>query len=119
MLELVAEQRYTGTALVSRAGGEDQRSTGIPHEADPPARWGRLAVEQQADVDELLHRPGANHPGWANSASTPPESPADACCERVLLFPDSTGHLSTPTTGLRWATVEHAAKRTGSLNDSR
>ena len=52
-----------GTGVVGGVGSEDQRAAGVAHEGDAPSAWRRLTVEQQADVDQLLHRPRPDHAG--------------------------------------------------------
>ena len=94
----------------------------LPSRAIRRPRRGRLAVEEQADVDQLLQGAGAHHPGVGEQRihddviaggrrgvgrRAPPARRGD-------------GRSSRAATGLRWATARAIrAKRTGSPNDSR
>ena len=62
-LQLVAQRRDLGAGGVGGVGTEDQRTAGVADEGDAPTTWCRLAVEQQPDVDQLLHRPRPDDPG--------------------------------------------------------
>ncbi len=62
-LELRRQHHDVQAAGVGGVGAEDERTAGVAHQGDPASSRGRLPFEQQADVDQLLQRAGAErHP---------------------------------------------------------